>query len=156
MQITEDHVPSEGIQETIHELVELYGGERVSSDEREERFTLPLRRGVAIGGGIECTVTWEPSVDAQTAVTLICERDVDAPKGQRVAMLVAGVIGGLLFTIWPFFPHQKELGTLGWMGGLVALCVYFLSLRKTSGGIASDFLQRVARTQRNRALPDAD
>ncbi|HEV7920003.1 MAG TPA: hypothetical protein VGR02_04340 [Thermoanaerobaculia bacterium] len=153
MQFTEDHVPVEGIQQTIHELVELYGGERTGSGEREERFTLPLRRGVAIGGGVECTVAWAPSVDPETTVTLTCDRDVDAPRAQRVAMLVAGVIGGLLFTIWPFFPHQKEFGTLGWMGGLVAVCVYFLSLRKTSGGIAWDFLQRVVRTQRNGALP---
>ena len=55
----------------------------------------------------------------------------------------------MFFMIWPFFPHQQELGTLAWMGGIVALAVYFLSLRRTSGGIAFDFLQRLARRQRS-------
>jgi hypothetical protein len=149
MDFTEENVPAEGLETTIHELVELYGGEIQSSAERQERFTLPLRRGAAIGGAVECTLSWAPPTDAQTTITLTCDRDIDAPKAQRVAMLVAGVIGGLLFTIWPFFPHQKELGTLGWMGGLVAVAVYFLSLKKTSGGIAWDFLQRLVRTQRH-------
>jgi hypothetical protein len=149
MEFTEDRVPIEGIEETVRELVELYGGSLESLAGTEARFTLPLRRGVAAGGAVECTLSWTPAADSETTVTLSTDREVDAPKAQRVAMLLAGVIGGLLFTIWPFFPHQKELGTLGWMGGLVAVCVYFLSLRKTSGGVAWDFLQRVVRTQRS-------
>ena len=54
----------------------------------------------------------------------------------------------MFFMIWPFFPHQQELGTLAWMGGLVAVAVYLLTLRRTSGGIAFDFLQRLTRIQR--------
>lgn len=146
---TEDRVPAEGIEESIAELVELYGGEIQSERERERRFTLPLRRGVAAGGAVECTLSWSPSEEeGEAVVVLSCDREVDAPKAQRVAMLLAGVIGGLLFTIWPFFPQKQELGTLGWLGGAVALAVYFLTLRRTSGGLASDFLQRLARRQR--------
>ena len=47
--------------------------------------------------GIECTVSWAAAEDGQAIVTLICNRDVDAPKVQRVALLVAGVIGSFLF-----------------------------------------------------------
>ena len=79
---------------------------------------------------------------------MTCDRDVDAPKAQRVLLLVAGVIGGLLFTIWPFFPQRREFGALAWIGGAVAIAVYFMTLRRTSGGIALDFLQRLARRQR--------
>ncbi len=145
---TEDRLPLEGIEEAIHELVELYGGEMKESRERERRFVLPLRRGMVTGGGVECTVSWtEPQAD-QTLVTLVCDREVDAPKLQRVLMLAAGVVGALLFTIWPFFPQRREFGILAWVGGAIALAVYFMTLRRTSGGIAFDFLQRLAKRQR--------
>jgi hypothetical protein len=114
----------------------------------ERQFVLPLRRGVAASGGIQCTVSWTTDAQNEATVRLVCDREVDAPKAQRIAMLAAGVIGSMFFMIWPFFPHQQELGTLSWMGGIIALAVYFLSLRRTSGGIAYDFLQRLARRQR--------
>ena len=120
-----------------------------ASRDRERQFILPLRRGVAVAGGVECTVSWAVDTADQATVTLVCNRDVDAPKSQRIAILIAGVIGALLFTIWPFFGKAAtQLGTLAWVGGFVALAVYFLTLRKTSGGLAYDFLQRLARRQR--------
>lgn len=154
VEFREDQIPRQGIEETISGLVELYGGEMTASQANLRRFTLPLRRGVATAGAIECTVSWPPgqSGDAsgETTVTLVCDRELDAPKVQRVLLLAAGVIGALLFTMWPFFSHARELGTLAWVGGLVALAVYFMTLRRTSGGIAYDFLQRLARAQRER------
>ena len=102
VEFTEDRIPREGIEETISELVELYGGEMMDTRENERRFTLPLRRGVAAAGGIECTVSWAIAESGLAVVRLICNRDVDAPKLQRVLFLVAGVIGSLLFMIWPF------------------------------------------------------
>jgi hypothetical protein len=151
VQFTEDRIPREGIEETVSDLVDLYGGEVTASEGNETHFTLPLRRGIAAAGGVECTVSWAPSEADDLVVTLVCNRDVDAPKAQRIALLVAGVIGSLLFMIWPFFAHSKELGALAWIGGIIALAVYFMTLRKTSGGIAYDFLQRLAKTQRSRA-----
>jgi hypothetical protein len=148
VELTEDGVPVEGIEGTIEELVELYGGELTSSSENRRQFTLPLRRGVATAGGVECTLSWAPGDAGEATVRLVCDRDVDAPKGQRIALLVAGVIGSLLFMIWPFFANARELGTLAWVGGAIALAVYFLTLRRTSGGVASDFLARLARRQR--------
>ena len=146
---TEDHVPLEGIEESIEELVDLYGGEIKESRQSARTFVLPLRRGVAAGGKVECTVSWEAVASEETSiVTLTCDRDVDAPKLPRILMLVAGVIGSVRFTVWPFFPQGREFGVLAWMGGAIALAVYFLSLRRTSGGMAFDFLQRLANRQR--------
>ena len=148
VEFTEDRIPVDGIEQAITELVDLYGGEIKSSRLNEREFVLPLRRGIASSGGVQCTVSWAANETNEATVKLVCDRDVDAPKAQRIAMLAAGVVGSMFFMIWPFFPHQQELGTLAWMGGIVALAVYFMSLRKTSGGIAFDFLQRLARRQR--------
>ncbi|HEX3583264.1 MAG TPA: hypothetical protein VH087_15950, partial [Thermoanaerobaculia bacterium] len=122
--------------------------------ERARRFVLPLRRGVSTGGGVECTVSWAPDDEHEATVTLTCNRDIDAPRTQRILLLLVGVIGALLFTVWPFLPHPVEFGALAWIGGAVAIAVYFLTLRKTSGGLAYDFLQRLARRQRD--IPAAD
>lgn len=145
---TEDRIPCDGIEETIAELVELYGGEVTRTGPGEREFVLPLRRGVAAAGGIQCTLTWNRDDEAEGTVRMVCDRDVDAPKAQRVALLIAGVIGSLLFMIWPFVEMRRGFGALAWIGGAVAIAVYFLTLRRTSGGIAWDFLQRLARRQR--------
>jgi hypothetical protein len=150
VELQEDRIPMAGIEETISNLIDLYGGELTASGANERRFTLPLRRGLAVAGGVECTVSWAPSEVGEAIVTLVCNRDVDAPRAQRVFLLVAGVAGSLLFMIWPFFLHSREMGTLAWIGGVVAFAVYLMTLRKTSGGIAHDFLRRLAREQRSR------
>jgi hypothetical protein len=144
VQFTEDRIPLDGIEEAFSELVDLYGGEVTASRLNERDFTLPLRRGMASGGGVECTISWA----AEGTVTLTCERDVDAPKVQRVLLLLAGVAGAVMFMLWPFFPGEKGYGTLAWLGGVVAIAVYLMTLRKTSGGLAYDFLQRLANRQR--------
>ena len=149
-EFTEDRIPSAGIETAIDELVDLYGGDMKSRSANERRFVLPLRRGVAVSGGVECTLSWSVADNGEAAVTLRADRDVDAPKAQRIALLILGVIGALLFTMWPFFGKHAStpLGTLAWIGGLMALTVYFLTLKRTSGGIVYDFLQRLARRQR--------
>lgn len=149
---TEDRIPTAGIESAIEELVEMYGGSMTASRERERDFMLPLRRGLASGGAVECTVSW--ASDAEGTVELTCNRDVDAPKTQRVLLLLAGVVGVVLFMLWPFMPHEKEYGTLAWLGGIVAIAVYLMTLRKSSGGIAYDFLQRLAARQRAGAEGD--
>ena len=152
VELTEDRVPVPGIEEGIAELVDLYGGEIIAERERARDFILPLRRGFAGGGGVECTISWTPVEGEGATVTLATNRHVDAPRMQRVMLLLAGAIGSVLFMLWPFFQHQKEYGALAWLGGLIAIAVYLLTLRKTSGGIAADFLQRLA--ARQRALVD--
>jgi hypothetical protein len=149
VELTEDGIPRDGIEETIAELVDMYGGEMTAERANERDFVLPLRRGVAAAGGVACTLSW--AVDDDTTVTLVCDREVDAPKSQRIALLLAGVVGALLFTLGPFFAGRtNQLGALAWIGGVVALAVYFLTLKRTSGGIAADFLQRLAQRQRAR------
>ncbi len=147
IEFTEDRIPAEGIEEAITELVDLYGGAMRESRENASEFTLPLRRGIATAGAVECTISWAVSEANEATVTLRCDRDIDAPKAQRVAMLVAGVIGALMFMMWPF-AYGTQYGTLAWIGGAVALAVYFMTLKKTSGGLAADFLQRLAKRQR--------
>jgi hypothetical protein len=115
---------------------------------------LPLRRGVAAAGGVQCTLSWQPAGEGEATVRLVCDREVDAPRAQRVALLVAGVIGSLLFLLWPFMEARRQFGALAWLGGAVAIAVYLLTLRKTSGGIAFDFLQRLARRQRATVTDD--
>jgi hypothetical protein len=53
-----------------------------------------------------------------------------------------------MFMIWPFFPNEKGYGTVAWLGGVIAIAVYLMTLKKTSGGMAYDFLQRLANRQR--------
>jgi hypothetical protein len=144
MEFTEDRVPTANIEEAIAELVELYGGEIKAERPNGRDVVLPLRRGVATAGAVECAVSW-----GDDSVTIATNREIDAPKAQRVALLVVGVAGALMFTIWPFFAHARELGTLAWMGGLIALAVYLLTLKKTSGGLAYDFLRRLVARQRS-------
>lgn len=153
VEFTEDRIPSAGLGDAVDELVELYGGELQASEDKERRFILPLRRGVSVSGGVEITVSWSVDEIDEATVRLVCNREVDAPKVQRVALLVVGVIGALLFTMWPFFGKGNQLGTLAWVGGFVALAVYFMTLRRTSGGLAYDFLQRLARRQRATSDP---
>ena len=144
---SEIDVPTEGIEETIGELVELYGGEMQDMESGRRTFLLPLRRGVGSAGAVECTLSWDTS-PGPAKVTFTCDRNVDAPRLQRVMMLSAGVVGALLFMAWPFVPRGGRYDSLAWIGGAIAIAVYLLSLRKTSGGLAADFLKRLARRQR--------
>lgn len=151
VELTEDRIPLEGIEESIDELVEMYGGEVTATRERARDFTLPLRRGGGGAGAVECTVSWADD----GVVTLATNRNVDAPKMQRVLLLIAGVVGSVMFMLWPFYPHESGYGTLAWLGGIIAIAVYLMTLRKTSGGIAFDFLQRLAGRQRASVEEDA-
>ena len=143
-EFTEDRVPTTNIEHTIAELVELYGGEVKAERANARDVVLPLRRGVATAGAVECSVTW-----AGDTVTIATNREIDAPKAQRVALLLVGVTGALMFTVWPFFAHARESGALAVFGAIVAIAVYFLTLKKTSGGLATDFLRRLVARQRD-------
>jgi len=154
VELTEDRVPFAGIEDAIDEVVEMYGGEVTARREGARDFRLPLRRGIATSGAVECTVSWAPDDERDATVRLLTNRNVDAPKTQRVLLLLAGVIGSVMFMLWPFFPGERAFGALAWLGGIIAIAVYLMTLRKTSGGIAYDFLQRLAARQRAEASTD--
>ena len=147
LRLSEDRIPVAGMADSIDELVEMYGGEITGRRDAARDFTLPLRRG---GGGaaVECTVSWAPADERDATVTLTTTRNVDAPKTQRILLLLVGVAGAVMFTLWPFFPNERAYGTLAWLGGLLTIAVYLMTLRRTGGGIAHDFLQRLAARQR--------
>lgn len=144
VEFTEDRVPTANIEQNITELVELYGGEVKAERANARDVILPLRRGVATAGAVECSVTW-----SEETVTVATNREIDAPKAQRVALLVIGVAGALMFTVWPFFAHARQSGTLAVIGAILAIAVYFMTLKKTSGGLAADFLRRLVQRQRS-------
>lgn len=146
VELTEDEVPLQEIEESVEELVDLYGGEVTARRDNARDFTLPLRRGIASSGAVECTVSWA----SDGVVTLVSNRNIDAPKFQRVLLLLAGVMGSILFMLWPFYPHERVYGSLAWLGGIMAFAVYLMTLRKTSGGLVYDFLARLTARQRSR------
>ena len=148
VELTEERVPFAGIEDAVDELVDLYGGEVTAKRDGARDFVLPLRRGVASSGAIECTISWAPEDDKNATIRLVTNRNVDAPKLQRILLLLAGVVGSFMFMLWPFFPGERAFGALAWLGGVIAIAVYLMTLRKTSGGIAHDFLQRLAKRQR--------
>lgn len=154
LELTENRVPFAGIEDAIDELVEMYGGEVTARREGARDFFLPLRRGNASGGAVECTVSWAADDERDATVHLVTNRNVDAPKAQRVLLLLAGVIGSVMFMLWPFFPGERGFGALAWLGGVIAIAVYLMTLRKSSGGIAYDFLQRLAARQRAEGFND--
>ena len=149
IELIEDKIPLEGLRDTAVELVHMYGGEVDSESEREIAFTLPSRRGVAAAGGIDCRMSWEADSAEAGTVRLSAAREIERPRPQHIAILVAGVFGAILWLLWPFFPG---LGEAAWVGALIAFAAYFLTLRRTSEGIAADLLQRLAQLQRERAV----
>ena len=155
VQFVEERVPLAGIEESVAELLELYGGTITASRTDACEMMLPLRRGVGSAGSVDCTVSWAGD-PASGTVTMLCSRDVDAPKIQRVLLLAAGVVGALMFMLWPFYPGEKAYGSLAWMGGAIAFAVYLMTLKKSSGGIAADFLRRLADRQRVELEADSD
>lgn len=147
VEFVEDHVPLEGIDETLSDLVELYGGEIRESTAGRVEFVLPLRRSVAASGAIACALTWSEEGDDEGVIRIFADPEPGYSRLQRVAILVAGATGAFLWILWPFFP---ALAPLAMIGGVIAFATWFLTLRGTGGGVAADFLQRLVVSQRDR------
>lgn len=152
-EVFEDRVPLEGIEETAAGVLELYGGEIESRSANEIRFLIPVRRSVAAAGQVSCRLRWEETENGECRIIASADHNIAPPKAQRVALLSVGVIGALLWTLWPFFPN---LGTLSWLGGVIAFATYFMTTRITSSGVLSDLVQRIARAQRERAMGEGE
>lgn len=121
MTFTEDRIPAAGIESVVAEL--------------ERDFA---------SSGLRCTVSWASAEEGQASVSVTCERDAT-----RVSLLIAGIVGAALFMLWPFVPGESVYGTLAWLGGALAIGAYFLSLRKTSAGIAYDLTQKRLKIHRD-------
>lgn len=141
----EDHVPLDGIRETIDAVVAGHGGEVVDSGAGNAvAFRLPLRQGIGASGEIRGTIRWEGD-PADGVLTIASEGEVTRPRWSHIAILVAGTIGSLLFILWPFYP---ALGPASWVGGALAFAAYFLTLRRTHGGVLARLLGNIADAQR--------
>jgi hypothetical protein len=152
IELEEDQVPLEGIRDTTLDLIELFGGSVTSQSDQEIVFALPARRGLAVGGEIHCRMFWSKDSADEGTVHLSTTREAVRPRASHIAILVAGVLGAILWTLWPFFP---SLGAASWVGAAIAFAAFFLTARRTSEGIAADLLGRVARLQRERAEPSS-
>jgi hypothetical protein len=144
----EERVPLRDIAENAADLIELYGGRVTDSSDYELRFTLPQRRGSAASGAVESVLSWVEDTPGEGTVTVSAEEHVAPPTFQRVAILIVGVIGAILWLLWPFFP---SIGPLAFLGAVAAFATYLLTLR-TPTGSAADFLQKLARSQREIAM----
>jgi hypothetical protein len=142
----EDHVPLEGIRETIEMVVSSHGGDVLEASEPDAvAFRLPVRQGIGASGEIRGTIRWEGD-PAAGVVRINAEGEVTRPRASQIAILVAGTIGSLLFILWPFYP---ALGPASWVGGALAFAAYFLTLRRSPGGILARLLGNIADAQRD-------
>lgn len=152
IELEEGRVPLEGIRETALDLIELFGGSVSSQSDQQIVFLLPARRGLAVAGDIDCRMFWSNDSEDEGTVHLSTSREAARPRASHIAILVAGVLGAILWTLWPFFP---SLGAASWVGAAIAFAAFFLTSKRTSEGIAADLLGRVARAQRERAEPSS-
>jgi hypothetical protein len=138
----EADVPLEGIDRTAEEILTIYGGSVTGRSRRRMDFSLPRRRGVAASGSIAVVLEWGDGTNGE--VTISTGEEITTGRGQRIALLAAGVIGACLFILWPYFPG---MGALAWIGGLIALGAYFLTLRGSQQGLIYSILQQIVDTQ---------
>lgn len=144
-ELIEDHVPLEGIRETIELVVSSHGGEVTSASAPDAlEFRLPVRQGIGASGEIRGTIRWEGD-PRDGLVRVASDGAITRPRWSHIAILVAGTIGSLLFILWPFYP---ALGPASWVGGALAFAAYFLTLRRTHGGTLARLLGNIADAQR--------
>jgi hypothetical protein len=142
----EDHVPLEGIRETIEMVVTSHGGAVLdAAGANAVGFRLPIRQGIGASGEIHGTIRWEGD-PADGILRITSDGDVVRPRASHIAILVAGAVGSLLFILWPFYP---ALGPASWVGGALAFAAYFLTLRRTHGGTLARLLGNIADVQRD-------
>jgi hypothetical protein len=149
----EMEVPLVDIDQSVEHVVEIFGGAIVQRGENRLDFSLPRRRGVPAAGHIQAAVSWKAENAAEGSVTIETGEEVMLARGQRIALLVAGVVGATLFLAWPFFPRSGEVA---WIGGLIALAVFFMTLRKTQHGTVATMLQRIVDMQFDRLQTEED
>lgn len=149
VEYTEEGVPLEGLEDTIEAVILSHGGALTGSSDREIRFHLPLRPGVAATGSIEGVFRWEtdPEWPRGGLVTVSASDDVRKPSASHVALLLAGTVGALLFILWPFYP---ALGAASWVGGALAFAAWFMTLKRSRSGLIAGLLDNVADAQRMR------
>lgn len=147
----EGDVPMEGIDDSVETVIEIFGGSVTNRAVNRIEFSLPRRRGVPAAGHVEAAVSWSASAAGEGTVTIETGEELMLGRVQRIALLLAGMIGALLFIAWPYFPNS---GPVAWIGGLIALAVFFMTLKKTQHGTVATMLQRIVDMQWDRVEDD--
>ena len=149
VEYVEDRVPLEGIEERAGDIITTLGGTIDSSHDRRIDFTLPLRQGVAASGALHGTLLWEAGSEDEGIVTIRADDEVEEKSASRIALLVAGTFGALLWILWPFFP---ALGPASWVGAALAFAAWFLAVRRSRGGIIMNLLRTIVEAQRRSVM----
>lgn len=147
----EHDVPLEGIEETVDEVIELYGGRITETAPGRITFALPSRRAVRGTTDFECTALWSGSERGR--VELSADREFVPSKARAIVLLGLGACGAILAMMWPFFP---QMANLSGVGAILAVAVFLLTLRVKPGGIVAELLQRIAESQRELYDRDPD
>jgi hypothetical protein len=146
--LRESRVPLEGIEFTSRDLVEMFGGTVTREASGLLAFSMPAQRSVGARDLLDCELTWHATTEPgdDEGVIEIASNVEPQSSPVRTALLTIGVVGALLWLVWPFFPN---LGTVSWIGAAVAFAAYFVSLKRSPSGTLYDFLQRLANIQRD-------
>lgn len=152
IEYVEDRVPLDGIEDTVQAMVEIHGGETLAPRGDSIRFTLPVRQGIAASGSIEGEIRWHDSGPEGGVLTIVASDEVVQHPVSHTFILIAGVVGSFLFILWPFYP---ALGPASWVGGALAFAAYFLTLRRSKGGIVARLLGTIADQQRRGWMGEA-
>lgn len=144
VRIVEDDVYLDGMESTVAEVVEDWGGEVVEMAPGTMSFRLGSEDH-APGG----TMTWSGS--GRGSVELHADRVLERPGRGRVALLAFGAFGALLWVMWPF---MGSLAALSWTGGVIAICVWLIALRTGTGGAATRLIKAVVAEQHAREIEE--
>jgi len=98
---------------------------------------LPLAPRCATAGAVECNVAW-----ADDTVTITTNRR-STPRRRNASRCWRWGWPGALLLPSAVLRARARARDACLVGGLVALAVYFMTLKKTSGGLAADFLRRL-------------
>lgn len=147
----EQEVPLAEIESSVDVVIETFGGNVLRRDSNRIEFSLPRRRGVAAAGHVQAAFAWSETGAGEGEVTIETGEELMLGRAQRIALLTAGVVGATLFIAWPYFPNS---GPVAWLGGLIALAVFLMTLRKTQHGTVATMLSRVVDMQWDRVEDD--
>ncbi len=121
----------------IEQAADEWGAEYEREGNRA-RLVLPVRAGLR-QGFVEAEVLVE-EISGGARLTLVKRGEQWRLQGSAVVVLLASAAGGVVASLWPFFP---ELIPLAPFGAILALSGWFLVISRLRTSRATDFLRTV-------------